>query len=298
VDNSEDGFEIVGDAADILMGVGIMHDDEKFSGPLADNEVERRVAELDFGESPDDMLVVREVIWSRLVGIVLALFLGLPLCWVAWILAAHAELLAAMIFATIAIGPLGVCAWLFYQVLNRTSYYVAMDGTRYYRRWGPRRLEIFPLQDLGPFSERLGVLIVELRPAKKKLVVIKHSYSPERIATLVSRLNAWRTTPRELRKRMMDYVNVFEARDSRAAANRQIMNGLKFVCLYPLLIVASVKFGLFGKATIVLWVLITLAALLHLIGGIIKRLAVPALRPAGDNPHSDHPSSSPHDTDL
>ncbi len=248
---------------------------------MFDNEIDALVSELDFGDSPGDMLVIREVIGARIAGIVIGLSVGVPVSWAAWTVAVnYNDVPSGILFAAFAIVPLAGSVWLFGQLLNSNCYYVALDDQRFYRRWGPRKLVNLPLQELGEFTEKDGEVLVEHLPTNKSLVVIKNSYAPERVTTLASRLNAWRAAPRKRRSALMGRLHVFEARDARTAANRQILIALSLVCLFPLQIVVSVKFGVFGGVTIFLWGIYTLAAFFSLVGGIVKRLTVPRLKPA------------------
>jgi hypothetical protein len=152
-------------------------------------------------------------------------------------------------------------------------------------------MDSFLLQELGSFVERRGVLIVEHVSTGRKLDVIKNAYSPERLATLASRFNAWRTVPQELRAPLMGHLNVVEARDARMAANRQIVSALTLVCLYPLLIVVAVRFQVFGPTAIAFWAFLTVAAVGYLIRGIVARITVPSLKldSEGNTPVYDGP---------
>lgn len=257
-----------------------MHHSATDSDSCPGDEFNWTVAELDYGNLPPGMLVIREVVWSRVVGVVVGLLVGVPVSWGAWIIAVrYHDVPTGLFFAGFAALPLGGSIWLVGQLLNRHCYYVAMDGQRYYRRWGPRQMHSFPLQELGSFVERRGTLVVEHVPTRRRLVVIKNAYSPERLPTLASRCNAWRTVPHELREPLMGHLNVVETRDARIAANRQIVSALKLVCLYPLLIVVAVRFHVFGPTAIAFWAFLTLASAGYLIRGIVKRLTVPHLKP-------------------
>lgn len=227
--------------------------------------------------------MIREIIWTRLIGVFFGLLVGVPVSWAAWKIAVDFnDVRGGLVFASFAAVPLAGSLWLLAQVLNRTSYYVAMDEERYYRRWGPRRLDTHRLEELGRFIERRGAVFVEHIPTMRKLLVIKSAYSPETVTTLAARFNAWRAAPPELRKPLMGHVNFVEAREARRAANQRIVGALRIICLLPLLIVMSQRFGNLRGAIIVFTSILIIGAAISLVIGVVNRLMVPRLKPVGE----------------
>ncbi|MGI8977893.1 MAG: hypothetical protein ACR2FY_01565 [Pirellulaceae bacterium] len=233
------------------------------------------VAELDFGHSPKGMLVVREARWQRIVGIVCGLFVGIPTAWVAVVAGIHfGDLASALIISVFSGVALGGAVWLLYELLNASCYYFAIDDKRFYRRRGPRRLVSFPLSELGEFHARMGSLRVCNQSTQQQIQVMKNAYAPEDIALLARRVNTWRSVPQAERKATLFYLNLLETTESLVAANKQIAWSLSVLCFYPFLIVLSMKFQFFRAPALatVLWVLYTMAALVGLLGGIVRRV--------------------------
>jgi hypothetical protein len=119
------------------------------------------VGEIDFGKSPEGVLVVREWHGPRLLAIVLAIVVAIP-----WLLivvqivhdennagnAVHfGDILSWLLLTLIPGILLAGSVVLLAQWLNGAYYYLALDEHHLYRRRGPRRLLVLPLDDLGPF---------------------------------------------------------------------------------------------------------------------------------------------------
>lgn len=233
------------------------------------------VAELDFGHSPDGMLVVRETRWTRGIGVVCGLLFGIPVSWAAVVIFIHFnDIGSALFFSAFAGLALGGALWLIYELLNAKCFYWAIDNKRFYRRWGPRRLVSYPLDELGEFYTKKGALYVGRKSTTIPVLVMKNAYAPENTAILARRVNVWRSTPQTERKVTLSNLNLMEAGEARTAANKQIAKGLGLLGLYPLLIVLSLKFQ-FPRApgfSIVLSVVYTMFGLLTLFGGIVRRV--------------------------
>ena len=233
------------------------------------------IAELDFGHAPEGMLVVREARWQRIVGMMCGLFIGIPTAWAAKVIGIHfGDIASALIVSVLSGIALGGAVWLLYELLNANCYYFAIDDKRFYRRRGPRRLVSFPLSDLGDFLTRIGTLYVCHKSTQKQIPVMKNAYSPEDIALLARRVNIWRSTPPAKRAATLTHLNLLEAAGARFAANKQIAWSLSVLCLYPFLIVLSLKFQFFRAPALatVLWLLYTIAALVGLLGGVVRRV--------------------------
>jgi hypothetical protein len=232
------------------------------------------IAELDFGHSPDGMLVVREARWQRIVGMICGLFVGIPTAWAAIVIGIRfGDVGSALIVSVFSGIALGGAVWLLYELLNANCYYFAIDDKRFYRRRGPHGLISFPLSELGDFLARIGTLYACHKSTQKQIPVMKNAYAPEDIALLARRVNIWRSTPQAQRGATLTHLNLLEAARARFVANKQIAWSLSVLCFYPILIVLSLKFQFFRAPTLatVLWVLYTLAAMVGLFGGIVRR---------------------------
>ena len=81
--------------------------------------------------------------------------------------------------------------------------------------------------------------------------------------SLVRRLNVGCAAPSAERKTDLVHLNLIEVQAARVAANRQIVSSLSVLCLYPLLLVLSVKLQLFRAPFVstLIWSIVTIAAL-------------------------------------
>lgn len=153
------------------------------------------IAELDFGCSPEGVLVIREARWQRVIGVAMGLLCGIPASWAATVIAVrYGDLGSALIFSVFAVVALGGSIWLLHELSNASCYYVALENKHFYRRRGPRRLETFDLKSLGEFGVHHGALDVETLNSNKRITIMKGAYAPANIDTLARRMNLWRRT--------------------------------------------------------------------------------------------------------
>jgi hypothetical protein len=233
------------------------------------------IAELDFGKSPEGILVVRESRWQRIVGMICGLFFGIPTAWIAVVIGVQfGDATSGLIVSIFSAFALGGAVWLLYELLNASCYYFAIDDKRFYRRRGPRSTVSIPLSDLGEFTVRMGTLCVFRQSTQKQIPVLKNAYSPENVAQLVRRVNIWRIAPPAQRGATLKQLNLLGAIEARIAANKLISWSLSLLCLYPPLIILSLKFQLFRAPALatVIWVFYSIAALAGLLAGVVRRL--------------------------
>ena len=234
------------------------------------------IAELDFGCSPEGVLVIREARWQRVIGVAMGFLVGIPASWAATVIALRfGDFGSALIFSIFAVVVLGGSIWLLHELSNASCYYAALDNKHFYRRRGPRRLETLDLKDLGEFGVHHAALDIENLISKKRITIMKNAYAPANVNTLARRMNLWRRTQAHERESSIASLSFIEADLARASANRQITRGLSLLGLYPILLVLTVKLRLFDApaVTILLWGLYTCAGFLILIGGLVRRVS-------------------------
>lgn len=234
------------------------------------------IARLDFGESPDGVLVVREARWQRVFGALAGLAFGIPLSWLAAYLMVqvNAPVEALMLAAVATLGLLGG-VWLFYQVLCADYYYAALDSEYLYLRRGPRRLEQYRLSELSDFSVAWGTVVTQHTRTRRRLQIIKNAYAKDNVFTLARRLNSWRQAPPETRAALVQRLETIELQELRLFAHRQLTRGLCWLGVYPLLLILSLHFKFFQAPAISLlvWLVYSCGAILMIAAGVVRWFA-------------------------
>lgn len=233
------------------------------------------IAELDFGGSPEGVLVIREARWQRVVGVAMGLLVGIPASWAATVIAVrYGDFGSALIFSVFAVVALGGSIWLLHELSNASCYYAALDNQHFYRRRGPRRLETLDLKSLGEFGVHHGALAVEKLNSNNRITIMKGAYAPANVNSLAHRMNLWRCTEAHERESIISSLDFIEAELTRTSANRQITRGLGLLGLYPILLVLTVQLRLINApaVTILLWCLYSCTGFFILVGGVIRRV--------------------------
>lgn len=234
------------------------------------------IALLDFGESPEGVLVVREARWQRLVGAIAGFAFGIPLSWLAvyLLVQVNAPMEALILSAVATFGLLGG-VWLFYQVLCANYYYAALDHEHLYLRRGPRWLEEYRLSELVDFTVVWGTLVTRQRSSSRRLQIIKNAYAKENVFTIARRMNSWRQAPPEQRTALIQRLEVVELQELRLFAHRQITRGMCWLSVYPLLLILTLHFKFFQALAIslVAWVVYSCGAVLMIAAGIVRWFA-------------------------
>ena len=207
---------------------------------MHDSAEEMLLAELDFGNDPPGVLVVRETMRTRIAGILVCLILAAPFVLIAsmtpfarrtWILLACAAL------------PVALGVFLAMQVLNRGAFYIALDDQWLRRKWGIRKLIRIPAAEVERFEARRGNLAVWRTGGgrQSRVVLMKDAYSPESLAVLAERLNVWRESSHDERSASMTRLDWADANRQARTSRRLILGGIVSAGLSIVFIAVSWK---------------------------------------------------------
>ncbi|HUG91355.1 MAG TPA: PSD1 and planctomycete cytochrome C domain-containing protein [Planctomycetaceae bacterium] len=202
-----------------------------------DGDEELLLAELDFGNDPPDMLVIRETRGMRVVGIAACLILAAPFLLIVFLGGGGRSTWILLLCAAL---PLAVALFLVWQILNGTCFYIALDEHWLRRRRGRWGLVKFPVEELGRFESHRGVLRVERHAGERtrRVVLLKDAYAPESLSVLADRLNVWRCSPPEHREASMAALDWSDLMRTRRVGNALLWGGV-FGCLVAAALIAA-----------------------------------------------------------
>ena len=156
------------------------------------------VDQLDAGVDPPGLLVIRERLSMRIIGLGICLGVAAGVALVMFKFKDQPEedgadfAWACLSVMILFLGGSGTV--LLWQISYISYFYIAVTCEVLMRRTGPRRLETVPLDDISGFEAKKGVLRAYTGGRAMKL--IKDAYAPEPLKTLANRLTIWKTAPR------------------------------------------------------------------------------------------------------